>query len=80
MNGDINQIIQQLTMFYDNKKNPQFIMQNIMQNNGTEQVNQMKTQLVNMANGKNPKQFILEIAKQNGATIENLQNLARIMG
>lgn len=78
--NDINQIIQELTMFYDSGKNPQQIMQTVTKNNGLGQINQMKTQIQNMAQGRTPKEFILQIAKQNGATDENIQNLARILG
>ena len=45
-------------------KNPQMIMQTILQQN--PQMQQTLTQLQNMANGRNPKEFIMQIAKQNG--------------
>lgn len=77
---DINQTIQQLTMLYDSGRNPQQLMQMITQNGGVGQINQMKTQIQNMAQGRTPAEFILQLAKQNGATDENIQNLARILG
>ena len=75
---DINQTIQQLTMFYDSGRNPQQLMQMVAQQNPN--INEMKTQMQNMAQGRTPTDFILQIAKQNGATEENIQNLARILG
>ena len=78
--NDINQIIQELTMFYNSGKNPQQLMQTVTQNSGMGQINQMKAQIQNMAQGRSPQEFILQVAKQNGATDENLQNLARILG
>lgn len=75
---DINQTIQQLTMFYDSGRNPQQLMQMVAQQNPN--MNEMKTQIQNMAQGRTPTEFILQMAKQNGATDENIQNLARILG
>lgn len=75
---DINQTIQQLTMFYDSGRNPQQLMQMVAQQNPN--MNEMKTQIQNMAQGRTPTEFILQIAKQNGATDENIRNLARILG
>lgn len=77
---DINQKIQAIVNLYDKGRNPQQLMQMFVQNNGQNQLTQMQTQLKNMAQGKSPKEFILQIAKQNGATEENIQHLARILG
>ena len=77
MGYDINQTIEALVNLYDGGKRPQDIMQMIGQNNN---IGQMKTQIQNMAQGRTPTEFILQIAKQNGATEQNLQHLARMLG
>ena len=74
---DINQTIENLVRFYDSGRNPQELMSSFAQGG---QLNQMKTQIQNMAQGRSPADFILHIARQNGATEQNLENLARILG
>ena len=76
--NDINQMIEALTRLYDGGRNPNELMQMAMQRNPN--INQMKTQIQNMANGRSPSEFILQVARQNGATEQNLQSLARILG
>lgn len=77
MNGDINQTIQGIISLKNSGRNPQAIMQMIMQQN--PQYQQMLTRLQNMAQGKNPKDFIMQLARQNGVNEQNLQELARIL-
>lgn len=77
---DINQTIQALVNLHDRGRNPQELMQMFTQNNGVGQLNQMKAQMQNMAQGRSPKEFILQIARQNGASEQNIQQLARILG
>lgn len=77
MNGDINQTIQGIISLKNSGRNPQAIMQMIMQQN--PQYQQMLTRLQNMAQGKNPKDFIMQLARQNGVNEQNLQELARML-
>ena len=77
MNGDINQTIQGIISLKNSGRNPQAIMQMMMQQN--PQIQQMLTRLQNMAQGKNPKDFIMQLARQNGVNEQNLQELARIL-
>lgn len=70
---DINQTIQGLMQMKQQGKNPQAIMQMLMQRNPRYQ--QMLTQLKNMANGRNPQEFIMQLAKQNGVNEQNMQSL-----
>lgn len=73
---DINQTIENLVMLYDSGRNPTQIMQQFQGN----EINQRKQQIMNMAQGRSPTEFILQIARQNGATEQNINNLARILG
>ena len=75
---DINAILEQLIQMHDSGQNPQAIMQNMMQQGAP--ISQMRSQMQNMAQGRTPAQFILQMAKQNGASEQNLQGLARILG
>ena len=70
---DINQTIQGLMQMKQQGKNPQAIMQMLMQRDPRYQ--QMLTQLKNMANGRSPKEFIMQLAKQNGVNEQNMQLL-----
>lgn len=76
MNGDINQTIQGIISLKNSGRNPQAIMQMIMQQN--PQYQQMLTRLQNMAQGKNPKDFIMQLARQNGVNEQNLQALSNL--
>ena len=51
-------------------------MQRFMPNN----LEQMKQKMQNMAQGRSPAEFILQLARQNGASEQNLQGLAQILG
>lgn len=72
--NDINQTLQGIFQMKNAGRNPQQIMQLLIQRN--PQVQQMLTTLQNMAQGKNPKEFFTQLAKQNGV---NEQNIAQIM-
>ena len=71
---DLNQTIQQIFAMKNAGRNPQAIMQMLMQKN--PQAQQMLTQLQNMAQGRNPREFFSQLAKQSGV---NEQNLTQIM-
>lgn len=63
-NNQLNSVLQNIATAKKQGKNPQMIMNTILQQN--PQMQQTLTQLKNMANGRNPKEFILQMAKQNG--------------
>lgn len=75
--SDINSMLEQIIAIHDNGGTPQQLMGRFMPNSN---INQMKAQMQNMAQGRSPSEFILQIARQNGASEQNLQGLARILG
>ena len=74
--SDINSMLEQIIQFYKSGRNPQELMGRFMPNN----LEQMKQRMQNMAQGRSPAEFILQLAKQNGASEQNLQGLAQILG
>lgn len=74
--NDINNMLQQIIQFYNSGRNPQELMQRFMPNN----LEQMKQKMQNMAQGRSPAEFIMQLARQNGASEQNLQGLAQILG
>lgn len=74
--GDINSMLEQIIQFHKSGRNPQELMQRFMPNN----LEQMKQKMQNMAQGRSPAEFILQLARQNGASEQNLQGLAQILG
>jgi hypothetical protein len=74
--NDINSTLEQIIQFYNSGRNPQELMSRFMPNN----LEQMKQKMQNMAQGKSPAEFIMQLARQNGASEQNLQGLARILG
>lgn len=64
MNNQLNQSLQRIMQMKQQGKNPQMVMNMLMQQN--PQIQQTLTQLKNMANGRSPKEFIMQMAKQNG--------------
>jgi uncharacterized protein YutE (UPF0331/DUF86 family) len=71
---DINQALQSVFQMKNAGRNPQQILQMMMQQN--PQMQQMLVTLQNMAQGKTPQEFFSQLAKQNGV---NEQNMAQIM-
>lgn len=78
MTNDINQVIQGIMQMKNAGKNPQMIMQMIMQRNPNYQ--QVMSRLQNMAQGRNPQEFIMQLAKQGGVNEQNLQALQKMFG
>jgi hypothetical protein len=74
--NDINSTLEQIIQFYNSGRKPQELMSRFMPNN----LEQMKQKMQNMAQGKSPAEFIMQLARQNGASEQNLQGLARILG
>lgn len=76
--NNINQALQSIFAMKNQGRNPQQIMQMLMQNN--PQYQQTLATLQNMANGKNPQEFIMQLAKQNGVNQQNMNALMQMFG
>ena len=74
--NDINSMLEQIIQFHKSGRNPQELMGRFMPNN----LEQMKQKMQNMAQGRSPAEFIMQLARQNGASEQNLQGLAQILG
>lgn len=77
-NNQMNQVIQGLLQMKNAGRNPQQVMQLLVQRNPNYQ--QAMTTLQNMAQGRNPQEFIMQLAKQNGVTQENMQGIMSLFG
>lgn len=69
-------MLEQIIQFHKSGRSPQELMGRFMPNN----LEQMKQRMQNMAQGRSPAEFILQLARQNGASEQNLQGLAQILG
>lgn len=78
MNNNSNAIISQIMALQKQGKNPQAVMQMLMQKNPNYQ--QAMQRLQNMAQGKNMKEFIMQLARQQGVSQENLQAMQNMFG
>lgn len=76
MNNQLNQLIQNIAIAKRSGKNPQQIMQRMLQSN--PQYRQLLTQMQNMAQGRNPRDFIMQLARQNGVDEIGLQTIAQM--
>lgn len=77
-NYDINQALQSIFQMKNAGRNPQQVMQMIMQQN--PQIQQQLSILQNMSNGKNPKEFFSQLARQNGVNEQNMAQLMQMFG
>lgn len=75
---DVNQALQSLFQMKNAGRNPQQIMQIMMQQN--PQIQQQIAMLQNMAKGKSPKEFFSQLAKQNGVSEQNMAQLMQMFG
>lgn len=73
---DVNQAIQGIIQMKNSGKNPQAVLQMLMQQN--PQVGQLITQFRNMSNGKNPRDFITQMARQNGLSEQNISAIQKM--
>lgn len=71
MGYDINQVIEGIVNAQNMGRNPQMIIQQLIQKN--PQTQQMLTQLKNMANGRPMNEFVMQLARQNGVSEQNLR-------
>jgi hypothetical protein len=76
-NYDVNSAIQSIMQMRNAGRNPQQIMQLLMQQN--PQLQQSLTMLQNMAKGKNPQEFFTQLARQNGVSDQNLQHIMQMI-
>ena len=76
--NNLNQNIDAIINMANARKNPQQIMQMLIQQN--PQVKQMMTQIQNMANGRTPQEFITQLAQQNGVSQDKIDQLIQIIG
>ena len=72
-NNDINQSLQSIFAMKNAGRNPQQIMQLLIQQNPNIQ-NALYT-LQNMSQGKNPREFFSQLARQNGVNEQNMDQL-----
>lgn len=75
---NINQTLQGIINMANAGRNPNQVMQMIIQRN--PQVNQMITQLKNMAGNKSMPEFIEQYARQNGVDQNMISQLTQLMG
>jgi hypothetical protein len=78
MNNDINSRIQAIMALKSQGKNPQQLMQTLIQQN--PKVRLAMQRLNNMAQGKNPQEFLVQLARQNGVNEQNLQAIQGLFG
>ena len=78
MNNDINSRIQAIMALKSQGKNPQQLMQMIVQQN--PQAKLAMQRLNNMAQGKNPQEFLVQLARQNGVNEQNIQSISQLFG
>jgi hypothetical protein len=77
-NYDVNQALQSVFSMKNAGRNPQQIMQMLMQQN--PQMQQTLVMLQNMAQGKSPKEFFSQLARQNGVNEQNMQMIMQMFG
>lgn len=70
---DVNQALQNLFQMKNAGRNPQQIMQMLVQQN--PQIQNTLAQLQNMARGRNPREFFSQLARQNGVNEQNMTQL-----
>lgn len=75
---NINQTLQNIINMANAGRNPQQLMQMLIQRN--PRINQALTQLKNMAGNKSMPEFIEQYAKQNGVDQNTISQLTQIMG
>ena len=68
--NDINQTLQNIFAMKNAGRNPQQLLQMIMQQN--PQMQQLMVTMQNMAKGKSAQEFITQLAKQNGVNEQNM--------
>lgn len=75
---DVNQALQSIFQMKNAGRNPQQLLQMMIQQN--PQMQQQLAVLQNMSKGKSPKDFFAQLAKQNGVSEQNLAQLMQMFG
>ena len=75
---DVNQALQSIFQMRNAGRNPQQIMQMLIQRN--PQYSQMLTQIRNMSQGRSPRDFVMQLARQNGVSEQNMAQLMQLFG
>lgn len=75
---DVNQALQGLFQMRNAGRNPQQILQMMIQQN--PQIQQQLAMLQNMTKGKSPQEFFSQLAKQNGVSEQNMAQLMQMFG
>lgn len=73
---DVNQALQNIFAMKNAGRNPQQILQVMLQKN--PQMQQQLSVLKNMSNGKNPQEFFSQLARQNGVSEQNMAQLMQM--
>ena len=74
---DVNQALQSIFQMKNAGRNPQQIMQMLIQKN--PQYQQTLAMLQNMSQGKSPQEFFTQLARQNGVSEQNLAQLMQML-
>ena len=75
---DVNQALQSIFQMKNAGRNPQQILQMLMQQN--PQMQQSIAVLRNMSQGKSPQEFFSQLARQNGVSEQNMAQLMQMFG
>lgn len=78
MNGNPNQVLQNIINLANSGRNPQQLLQTLMQQNPN--YNQTIAQLKNMANGMPMDKFVMQLARQKGVDNNTLSQIQKLMG
>ena len=76
--SDINTTLQNIFAMKNAGRNPQQLLQMMMQQN--PQMQQMMATVQNMAKGKSAQEFIMQLAKQDGVNEQNMNMLKQMFG
>ena len=75
---DVNQALQGLFQMRNAGRNPQQLLQMMIQQN--PQIQQQLAMLKNMSNGKSPQEFFSQLARQNGVSEQNMAQIMQMFG
>ena len=76
--SDINTTLQNIFAMKNAGRNPQQLLQMMLQQN--PQMQQLMVTMQNMAKGKTPQEFFTQLAKQNGVNEQNMNMLKQMFG
>ena len=73
---DVNQALQVIMQMKNEGRNPQVVLQGMMQQN--PQMAQLLTQFQNMSKGKDPRKFVAQLARQRGMSEQNISAIQQM--